>query len=71
MDKSLPLLASHLRISITEDEPDGCEEVAFPGAIATDYYIQFWREWVDDCLVLVAVEEVRAVCGGDENDFTF
>jgi hypothetical protein len=43
-----------LSVRITENEADGREEIALPGAIATNNDVQFWREGVDDSLVLVA-----------------
>jgi hypothetical protein len=54
VNESLPFLSSHLRIGIAEDKTDRGEEVALAGAIATDNYIEFGRERVDDRLVLVA-----------------
>lgn len=42
---------------IVEDETDGGEEVGFSGAIAADDDVVFAREGLDDCLVLVAVEQ--------------
>lgn len=59
MNESLPLLTAHLRISITQNEANSGEKVALPRAIATDNDIEFWREWVNNCLVLVAAGQVR------------
>jgi hypothetical protein len=68
MNESLPLLASHLRISIAENEANSGEKVALPRAIATDNDIEFWREWVNNCLVLVAAGKVRRDREGRRDD---
>lgn len=59
MNESLPLLAPHLRVGITENEADGSEEIAFSRAIATDNDIELWRERINYSLVLVAAGKVR------------
>jgi hypothetical protein len=59
MDESLSFLSSHLRVCITEDESNGSEEVALPGAIATNNDIELGREWIDDGLVLIAALTVN------------
>lgn len=54
MNKALPLFAAETRaVGIAEDESDGCEEIRFARTITTDNHIQFWRERVDDSLILV------------------
>lgn len=42
MKESIPLLAAHLRVSITEDETDSGEEVALSRAIASNDHIMLW-----------------------------
>lgn len=54
MQKSLPLLATHLCICIAQDEPNGSEEVALAGAIAPHDHVVFRRKGFNDCLLLVA-----------------
>ena len=58
MKKSIPLLATHLRVGITEDESDSGEEVALSRAIAANDHIVLWRERFDNCLLFVATLEV-------------
>jgi hypothetical protein len=41
-------------IGIAEDETNRSKEVTLAGTIATHDYIVFWREGLDDRLVLVA-----------------
>lgn len=36
MEKTLPLLATHLGVCIAENKPDGCEEITFSRTVATD-----------------------------------
>ena len=57
MKQSLSLFSTHVSVSITEDETNGSEEVAFPGSIATDNDIVLGREWLDYRLIFVTVIE--------------
>lgn len=57
MKQSLSLFSTHVSVSITKDETNGSEEVAFPGSIATDNDIVLGREWLDYRLIFVAVIE--------------
>jgi hypothetical protein len=55
MQQSLSLLSSHLGVGIAEHKTDGGEEIALPGAVATNDNIVLGREGLDDGLVFVAV----------------
>lgn len=59
MKKSLSLLSTEVSVGITEDEPNRREEVTLARTIAANDDIVFWRERLDDCLVLVAVGEIN------------
>lgn len=50
-----------MSIGITEDEPNGREEVTLPRSIAADDDIVFGREGLNDRLVLVAGELKRLI----------
>ena len=54
MDEGLPLLASHLRIGVAENETNSGKEIALPRSIAADDNVEFGREGVDDGLIFVA-----------------
>lgn len=42
MKESIPLLATHLRIGVAEDESDCGEEVTLPRAIASNDHVVLW-----------------------------
>ena len=42
MKQSVPLLATHLRVGIAQDETDCSEKVTLPRAIASNDHIVLW-----------------------------
>ena len=52
----MALFTTELGVVIAQDETDGCEEVGFARAVATDDYVVLGRERLNDCLVLVTVQ---------------
>lgn len=56
MKQGLSFLPAKMGIGIAQDEANCSKEVTLAGTIATDDYIVFWGEGLDDRLVLVAFE---------------
>lgn len=54
MKQGLSFLPAKMGIGIAQDEANCSKEVTLAGTIATDDYIVFWGEGLDDRLVLVA-----------------
>jgi hypothetical protein len=55
MKKSLPLLATHLRVCIAQNETNGGEKVTLARTVTADDDIVFGRKGFNDGLVLVTM----------------
>ena len=56
--ESIPLLATHLRIGVAEDESDSGEEVTLSRAIASNDHIVLWRKGLNNGLLFVATLDI-------------
>ena len=54
-------------VRITKDEADGGEEVTLSRPIAPNDHIMFWRERLDNSLILVAAVKIQLVACPEVN----
>lgn len=63
MKESLSLFPAKMGVGIAEDETNRREEITLARTIAADDDIVFWREGLDDRLILVATRTFSSANG--------